>query len=142
MISGGGARHTRPDLLKPYLVTVSGDHAENARRNAWATVSAGLALHKDELNVVFYDRVRLIWLSKEATAIALRLIYRVRDLVPNDGSEVAEPDPPAMFLNRGMERNDGVLAAVLAPGQAHIPNHTDQAPTGNERVITALPDVV
>ena len=91
--------YPRPDLLKPHLVAVGGNHAEHTRRDARAAVSAGLPLHQDELDVVLYNSVRLIGLPKETTAIALRLIYGVRNLVPDNGSEVAEPDPPAMLLN-------------------------------------------
>jgi len=99
MFSGRGPRDPRPDLLKPHLVAVGGDYAKHTRSDARTAVSPGLPLHEDELDVVLHDGVRLIRLPKETTTIALRLIYGVRNLVPDNGSEVAEPDPPAMLLN-------------------------------------------
>jgi len=99
MVPGGGSCDTCPDLLKPHLVAVGGDYAKHTRSDTRAAVSPRLALHEDELDVVFYDRVRLIGLPEETTAIALRLIYGVGNLVPDNGSQVAEPDPPAMFLD-------------------------------------------
>jgi hypothetical protein len=86
MISRRSPRDPRPDLLKPYLVTVSGDHTEYARRDARAAVPAGLALHQNELNVVLNDRIRLIGLTEETAAITLGLINGVCNLAPDNGS--------------------------------------------------------
>jgi hypothetical protein len=99
MVSRRRAGQARPDLLEPYLVTIRGNHAQYARCDARAAVSPGLAFHEYEFDVILHDRIRLIGLAKEASAIALRLIHGVRDLVPDNGSEVAKPYPPAMLLN-------------------------------------------
>jgi hypothetical protein len=114
VVSGRSAGYARPDLLKPDLVTVRGNNAEYSRSDAWAAISPGLALHEDEFNIVLHDSIRLVGLAQETAPIALRLIHGVCDLVPDDGSQVAEPDPPAMFLNRCMKRHNGVFTLVLA----------------------------
>ena len=99
MVPGGGPCDTCPDLLKPNLVSVRGYHTQHPCRNTRAAVSAGLPLHKDEFDVIFDYSIGLVGLAKKSAAITLGLINGVGYLVPDNRSEVAEPDPPAMFLD-------------------------------------------
>lgn len=123
-------------------MTIGGNNAQHPRCDARASVSPGLALHEDKLNVVFHDCVWLIRFAEKPAAVSFRLVDRVRDLVPDDWSEIAESDLPAVLLDRGVQGNDGVLAAVFAPGEAHIPHHTNQPAAGYKGVVAALPHTV
>jgi len=113
MILRGRACHVTPNLLEPFLVILRRDNTENPGGNRRAPVPAVLPLHEDELDVILDDRVRLIGLAEEGAAV-LHLIDGVCDLVPDDRSEVVEPDLPAVFLDRRVQRHDRVSALVLA----------------------------
>ena len=41
-----------------------------------------------------------------------------------------------------MQRNDGMAAIVLPPGQAHITHHADETAAGNKRAETMRPNFV
>ena len=43
---------------------------------------------------------------------------------------------------RGVERNDGMPAVVLAPRQANIANHADQASAGDQCPVAMPPNLV
>ena len=83
-------------------------------RAARAAVSARLALHQNELDVVLDDGVRLVGLAEKAAA-AGNLVVRVGDFVPDDRREVVESDRLAMVLDRRMQRDDRVPAVVVSP---------------------------
>jgi len=120
---------------------VFGDHAQHAGGNGGLAVAARLALHEDELDVVLDDRVRLVGLAQKTGAV-LHLIGRVGDLVPDDRGQIVEADLAAALLDRGMERDHGMPALVLAPRQADVAHDANQPPAGDQGVKAAMPDLV
>src|SRR5262245_27514898 len=101
------------DLIEPEAMSLLADHAEKANGIRRLAVPARLTLHQNELDVVFDDSVRFIWLPKERRAV-LHLEGCIGDLVPDDGREVVEADLPAVLLNRGVQRYDHVGAMLAA----------------------------
>ncbi len=81
-----------PYLLKPYPVILGRDHAQNPGRKRRTAVTAGLAFHEDEFDVVLDNAVRLIRFAEEAAAIPARFIDCVGNLVPDDRCEIIESD--------------------------------------------------
>ena len=66
MMTRGSSRDSRPDLLKPLLVVVRRDQAEKPRRDIWSAVSAGLAFHENELDIILDYRIWLVGLTEKA----------------------------------------------------------------------------
>src|SRR6516165_7169748 len=138
MLARRGAGEPRPNLLEPRFVVLNGEQAEHLRREVGRAITARLSLHQDELDVVLDDRVRLVRLPEERGSVALGLQPRVGDLVPDDGCQVVITHETAVFLDRGMERDDSVPATVLPPREADIAHHTDQPAARYEGVETPL----
>lgn len=63
MIPGRRACKARPDGLKPLFVVLVGYDRKHARRDGGFSISAGLALHQYEFDIVLDDRVGLIGFS-------------------------------------------------------------------------------
>src|SRR5712692_68769 len=139
MIARRGPGEPGPDLLEPFPVAVLGDHAENARGQVRSAIASGFPLHEDEFNIILDDRVRFIWFSQKTRAVALDLVLRVGDLVPDDRRQIVKTHRPAMFLNRSVKRDDGVSAIVLLARQAHVPDYADQSPPRNPGLETLIP---
>ena len=115
---------------------------QDARGEGGASVATGLPLHQDELDVVLDDGVRLVGLAQKAAAFTLGFVRRIGNFVPDDRCEIVEAETAAVLLNRCVERNDGVSAAVLPPRQAHVANNDDQATAGNEYAKTVAPHFI
>jgi len=79
-------------------VVLGGDDAEDSCRDGRAPVPTVFAFHQYELDVVLDYRVWLIRLAEKRAAV-LHLIGGVRDLVPDDRSEVVEANLPAVLLD-------------------------------------------
>src|SRR6266849_7392007 len=109
-----------PDLLEPFPVAVFGDHAEDARGQVSSAVASWFPLHEDEFYVIFDDRIRFVWFSQKAGAVALDFVLRVSDLVPDDRRQVVKTYRPAMFLNRRVQRHDRVSPVIFPARQADI----------------------
>jgi hypothetical protein len=87
-------------------------------------------LHEDEFDVVFDDGIGFVGFAEESAA-AGDFILGVGDLVPDDRGEVVEANCFAMFLNRGVKRNNSVPAVVLFARETDIADVDDQSSAGN-----------
>src|SRR5438132_10867110 len=61
--------------------------------DGWLSISPGLAEHQNKLNVVFDDRVRLVWFSQERRSV-LHFIVGVGDFVPDNRIEIIKSNAP------------------------------------------------
>ncbi len=132
----------RPDLTEEPFEALLRHEAEDSGGQVRLAVAASLALHQDELNVVLDDGVGLIGLAQEAAGSPIDLVRGVRDLVPDDRRQVVESQTPATFLDRRVQRDDGVTPVVLAPGETYISHDADEAPTGHESFVAHAPDLI
>jgi len=128
----------RPELLEPLVEVVLGNHALAALFLSGLPVTARLALHENEFNVVLDDGVRLIGFAEELGAVA-HLVIGVGNLVPDDRIEVVKTKFAALHADVGMERNDGVSPIILAPGEADVTHHADEASSGDEHAERLRP---
>ncbi len=133
--------HSIPNLLKPFLIILRRDHAQNSCAILGSSVAAWLPLHQNELDVVLDDCIRLVGLSEEAPAV-LYFVRCIGNFVPDDWRQIIEANPPAMFLNSGMEGNDGMSSFILAPREADVPDHAHQSSAHNQGVKTSLPNSI
>jgi hypothetical protein len=108
MISRGGSWYV-PYLLKPLVKVFLVNLAVPSLHVRRLAIATGLPLHQDELNIVLYDRIRLVGLTEEFRA-ADHFVRSIRDFVPYDRIEVVEADFAALDTNIGMERKDKVSA--------------------------------
>src|SRR5712671_1391786 len=102
-----------PDLLKPFLVILRRDDAQDPRTILRCPIATRFSLHQNKLNVIFYDRVRLVRFSKKTSPV-FDLVRGVGNFVPDDWRQVIEADLSAMLLNRGVKWHDRVTPFVLA----------------------------
>jgi hypothetical protein len=65
MILGRRSGQSIPDLLKPLLVILGGNHAQYTRSNIGSPIPTGLPLHEYKLDIVLYYRVRLIGFTQK-----------------------------------------------------------------------------
>ena len=105
-------------------------------------ITARLALHQDELDIVLDDGIRLVGLAKKARRSVLDLIHRIGNLVPNDRRQIIETDLPAMLLNRRMERHHRMPTVVLPPGKTYVTHNDDKPTTRYQRPETRFPHSV
>jgi len=99
-------------------------------------VSSGLALHKDELNVIFDDGIWLVGSAKEfGTPIGLK--SGIADLVPDNRVQVVKTNLPALHTDIGVKR-DYPVASVPAARQADTAHYAYEATTRDENA-EALP---
>ena len=55
----------RPRLLEPLIEVVFRNHAQRPLLPCGLPITSRLPLHKDELNIVLYHGVRLVWLPRK-----------------------------------------------------------------------------
>jgi len=84
----------------------------------------------------------MIGLSEESSAAIVDFMNDIRDLVPDDWSEIVETDFTAMLLDRRVQRNNRVPTVVLPAGKAYATDDTDQTPTRDKCIETTPPDPV
>jgi hypothetical protein len=72
---------------------------EHTRRQRWRTIASGFAFHQDELDVILYDCIGLVWLSQKTAAVSGRFIDSIRYLVPDDGGQIRKAKNTAMVLD-------------------------------------------
>ena len=113
-----------PELLKPFIEFVLGNHAQAALFLGRLAVAARLALHEDEFDVVLDDGVWLVGFAEEFRAVA-HFVAGVGNLVPDDWIQVVETELAALHADVRMKRHDGVSSIVVAPRQADIAYDTD-----------------
>ena len=142
VVAGGSAGDVSPDLAKQRLEARLREQAERASCEARPPVAARLALHQDELDVVLDDSVRLVRFPQESRRSAFDLVRRVRDLVPDDWSQIVEAQRAAAFLDGRVQRDNGMPPAVLAPRQADVADNTNEPASRNQRPVTHAPDGV
>ena len=138
-----------PDALSPYrviVVSLASMHKDDdsSRLEQFAeqlcdTLQSHPALYDD---VILDDSIGFVGLAKEPGTVPGCLEHSVGYLVPDDRGKVVIPDLPAVFLNGRMKGDNRVTAVVLASGQAHVTDNTDQPATGDQHPITMLPNLV
>src|SRR5437867_3709672 len=80
------AGNISPDLLEPSTVVAFVNEGEVPLLLRWMPVRAGLAEEQNEFDVVFDDRVRLVWFA-EKPAVARHLRGHIGNLAPDDRSQ-------------------------------------------------------
>src|SRR6185437_9927955 len=112
MMARRSSGDSRPDLLKPLLIILSGNYAQHPSRNIGSSVTAGFALHEDEFDVILNNGIRLVGFSKKAGAI-FDLMHSIRNFVPDNRRQIIEAKLAAMLLNCGMERDNGMPSIIF-----------------------------
>src|SRR5688500_17465355 len=105
MVARRCPRYSGPNLLEPLLVVRVTYDAQDSSGKRGTAITARFSLHKYELKIVFYDGIRLVGFAQKRRAVALRLEYSVRNLVPDDRRQVIVANVAAVLLNGCMERN-------------------------------------
>ena len=101
------------------------------------SITTRLSLHKNELDVVLDNRVRLVRLAEKRGAVA-NLIIRIGDLVPDDGIEIVETELTTDNTNICMKWKNQVTSKGLARN-TDIPNHTNQPSPGHKNSQSVFP---
>ena len=66
-----------------------GEYGKCLLQRRWRAIASTLTHEQDVLDVVFYDRPRLVGLPVKTSAIPIGFRYAVRDFVPDDWRKVA-----------------------------------------------------
>ncbi len=135
-------RSTRdvPYLLEPSVKVFFGDSASLSLSICRLPVPTRLPLHQYEFNIILYDRIRLVGLSKKLGPI-LDLIGGISDFVPKDRVQVVESDAPANDADIGMQRKNQ-MTSEIAPRNADIPDDAHQTATWNKDSVGMPPDLL
>ena len=88
-----------PKLLEPLIILFLGDHTEFTLTLSRLTVAPRLPLHQNEFHIILYDRIWLVWLTKELRSVVY-LVIGVCNFVPDDRVEVVESDLAAGHSER------------------------------------------
>ncbi|SRR5579885_2297526 len=142
MLARGGAGYPCPNLLKPIFVVLFGNNAQYARRDIRGSVSAWLALHKDELDIVFDNCVRLVRFAQKAARAVFYFVGRVGNFVPNNWCEIIETYFSAIHLYRRVKGDDRMATIILTARQAHVPDNANQPPPRHKDPKTVSPYLV
>jgi hypothetical protein len=95
------------------------DHTQLALFYRRLPVRPGLTEEENVLNVILYDRVRLVWLAKEGCTITVDLGRRIGNLVPEDGREIVEPKLATRQYDVGVKGNY-VVSSDPSARQANV----------------------
>src|ERR1041384_6045504 len=139
MVFGGSTRDV-PDLLKPLPELFLVDATSITLTVGRLPVTAGLALHQDELYVVLDDRIRLIRFAEELRAVG-DFIGGIGDFVPDDWIQIVEPNLAAEDADVSMER-EYKMPAKSFPGDTHVADNADESSTRDENAEGVPPDLV
>lgn len=142
MISRGSAWDIGPNLSEPCFVKRVGNDAHRSLEEFRASVASRFSFHQDELDIVLDNGIRFIWFSEEAGPIARDFEGGVGDFVPDDRREVIEADFSAMFLDGGVEGDNGVAAVVFSAREADVADNADKPAPRDQGSVAMRPNSV
>src|SRR6266404_241989 len=125
--TSASTRHVAPYCPKPFGVVFFVYETKETLVVCRFPITTGLSEEKDILDIVLHDPVWFIRLSKERRSVAFNFRGRIRNLVPQDWSQIVESQLATVNRDVGVQRNDQVPTNPL-PRYAHISdNDTETA---------------